>query len=244
MSAWTLQSTVRREASRSLKILVRTTLWFEHIAIVVSNMNEAYGRVKAAHAALCLERSSNPAGVEQRSGGHIRILFSRPGWTLPGIDPFSSGQGSAEVAASVNQDIPGYRSYCDRGLRYPAQHCLLPRHSALQGGWEQRKLRGGTRAPQRCVQRPCSHHQPSCGIRNRDRASRLRNSEFRSSRSPPISTFPMSHAGKFRWKLNRGQHLSTILRNFITRTGSNYLPVMGLIGKPHGLKIPTAIFWN
>ena len=158
--------------------------WFEHIAIVVSNMNEAYGRCESsAHAAFCFERSSNPAGVwnnkeaagisafyfRDPDGHYLELIHFPPGkgqpkWQLPSTKTFLGIDHTAIAVSDTQRSTAFYRDIL---------------HS--EGGWEQRKLRGGTRAPQRCVQRPRSHQQPSCGIRNRDRASRLRDSEFRSS---------------------------------------------------------------
>jgi catechol 2,3-dioxygenase-like lactoylglutathione lyase family enzyme len=100
--------------------------WFEHIAIVVSNMNEAYGRVKAAHAAFVSNVpqtlpawNKDAAGISafyfrDPDGHYLEFIHFPPGkgqpkWQLPSTRTFLGIDHTAIAVSDTRRSIAFYR---------------------------------------------------------------------------------------------------------------------------------------
>jgi catechol 2,3-dioxygenase-like lactoylglutathione lyase family enzyme len=100
--------------------------WFEHIAIVVSNMNEAYGRVKAAHAAFVSNVpqtlpvwNKEAAGISafyfrDPDGHYLELIHFPPGkgqpkWQLPSTKTFLGIDHTAIAVSDTRRSTAFYR---------------------------------------------------------------------------------------------------------------------------------------
>lgn len=101
-------------------------LWFEHIAIVVSNMKEAYGRVKAAHAAFVSnvpqtlpEWNRDAAGISafyfrDPDGHYLELIHFPPDkgqskWRHPSTKTFLGIDHTAIAVSDTRRSIAFYR---------------------------------------------------------------------------------------------------------------------------------------
>ncbi len=78
--------------------------WFQHIAIIVSDMDKAYAWLrqnKVEHASIGAAASS---GLEQERGGHLGVLLQGSRWASGRSPPISFRQGPGEVAPPHGQD--------------------------------------------------------------------------------------------------------------------------------------------
>ena len=81
--------------ARARRIRMANDRWFQHIAIIVSDMDRAYQRLrsnKVAHASTGPQRL---AGLEQERRRHTGVLFSGSGWALPGGSRVPRRQGKS-----------------------------------------------------------------------------------------------------------------------------------------------------
>ena len=67
--------------------------WFQHIAIVVSDMDAAYEHLRRREGEACLDGAADIAGVEQGRGRHQGVLLSRSRGSCAGDHLVSAGQG-------------------------------------------------------------------------------------------------------------------------------------------------------
>ena len=100
--------------------------WFQHIAIIVSDMDRAYQWLrqhKVEHASsgpqLLPEWNKNAAGIRA-------FYFKDPDGDVLEILQFPPGKGDPEVAPALRQALPGNRSHGDRRRRHGRQPALLP----------------------------------------------------------------------------------------------------------------------
>jgi catechol 2,3-dioxygenase-like lactoylglutathione lyase family enzyme len=101
-------------------------LWFEHLAIVVSNMNEAYGRVKAAHVRFVSnvpqtlpEWNREAAGISafyfrDPDGHYLELIHfpagkGQPKWQRPATKTFLGIDHTAIAVSDTPRSIAFYR---------------------------------------------------------------------------------------------------------------------------------------
>jgi catechol 2,3-dioxygenase-like lactoylglutathione lyase family enzyme len=85
--------------------------WFQHIAIIVSDMDRAYRWLREHKAQACVARAAAPARLEQERRRNSRVLFPGSGRPSARSVVVSSGQGQSEVARCQRQIVSGNRSH-------------------------------------------------------------------------------------------------------------------------------------
>ena len=68
--------------------------WFQHVAIIVSDMDRAYAWLRRTQGAARVARSAAPAGLEQECRRHPGVLFPRPRRPLLEILRFPPDKGN------------------------------------------------------------------------------------------------------------------------------------------------------
>ena len=86
-------------------------LWFQHIAIVVRDMDEAFQQTARSESAVRLDRPTNFAAIDQGRCRNQSVLFSRSRSAQPGDHLFSAGQRRSAMAGEDRQAISRYRSH-------------------------------------------------------------------------------------------------------------------------------------
>ena len=67
--------------------------WFQHVAVIVSDMDEAYAWLRQNHVEHALSGPQTAARVEQECGGHQGVLFQDPDGHPVEILQFPPGKG-------------------------------------------------------------------------------------------------------------------------------------------------------
>ena len=148
-------------------------LWFQHFAIVVSDMDAAYARLRAAGVPPI--SFGGPETLPEQNGGVRAFKFREPDGHPLELLWFPPGQGRANLAAA-GRLVFGHRPqrYCHRVHR--KKSCLLPRPS-----WSAHCFCGDKRgrdagAAGRSCGRRCPHYRlAGCGTGGAgDRVPRIR----------------------------------------------------------------------
>ena len=92
--------------------------WFQHIAIVVADMDRAYARLRAAPRRARLVRAAAAARLEPERRRHRRLLL--PGPRRPSLEViyFPPGKGDPRWQAAGGRALPRHRPHRDRGRRH------------------------------------------------------------------------------------------------------------------------------
>jgi catechol 2,3-dioxygenase-like lactoylglutathione lyase family enzyme len=91
--------------------------WFQHIAIIVSDMDRAYTWLREHKVRACLFRSATAAGVESKCGGIAAFYFRDPDGNHLEVLHFPDGKGDPKMASQVGAPVSRHRPHCDRGRR-------------------------------------------------------------------------------------------------------------------------------
>ncbi len=123
-------------------------LWFQHFAIVVDDMRQAFGRL--CDAGLSPISTDGPQILPSRSGGATAFKFRR---TSARAARLRGRAGAGQMAGSVAGPAAGHRPFRDRGGRHRPQRGVLCRHArpAATRAFGQQGRRAG--APRRHLQR-------------------------------------------------------------------------------------------
>ena len=132
--------------------------WFQHIAIIVSDMDKAYARLrqnKVEHA------SSGPQRLpdwNKNAAGISAFYFKDPDGHPVEILQFPPDKGLEKWHRHHGQDISRYRPYRNRSVGHRRQHQVLPRPARHARGRRERELRHRAGAPEQRVWRPSAYH--------------------------------------------------------------------------------------
>ncbi len=137
--------------------------WFQHVAIIVSDMDSAYARLRrfgVQHA------STGPQTLPKTIPGAagIRAFYFRDPDGHPARDPpVPARQGRRQMAPRLRPALPRDRPHGDRGGRHRDEPGLLPRRPGISGGGREPELRHRAGAPQQRARRAASDHRPPRG---------------------------------------------------------------------------------
>ena len=93
--------------------------WFQHLAIVVSDIDRAYAQRAAGRCDADLGRAADPARLEPECRRHPRGLFPRSGRPSARTDPVPARQGRAALAGE-GPAVPRHRPHRDRRRATPS----------------------------------------------------------------------------------------------------------------------------
>ena len=138
-------------------------LWFQHLAIVVSDIDRAYDIALRAGAVPISAGPQILPAWNPDAGGIRAVYFRDPGPASAGIDPVPARQRRSALAGE-GPAVSRHRPHRDRRLRHRAQPCVLPRPARAAHRRPERELGRRTRAAVGRAGRACAHHD-SCAPR-------------------------------------------------------------------------------
>ena len=146
--------------------------WFQHVAIIVSDMDRAY-----SSCALTTSSTPRPGRSCCRSGIRTRAASPPSTFAIPTAitsrSCTSPRQGRCEVASQDRSAVPRHRSHCDRRRRHRREPRFLSRCVRTESRGRERELWHRAGAPQQCVRRASAHHRAARRERPRCRAARV-----------------------------------------------------------------------
>ena len=163
--------------------------WFQHVAIIVSDMDRAYARLRrfgVQHA------STGPQTLPKTIPGAagIRAFYFRdPDGHPLEILQFPPDKGDAKWHRRVRPALPRHRPHRHRGGRHRGEPRLLPRRARVPGGRREPQLRHRAGAPQQRARRAAPDHRAPRGGGARRRVPRV----SRPDRRPAV---PRRRAGE------------------------------------------------
>lgn len=209
--------------------------WFEHVAIVVSNMDQAYQRVQAVRARFVSNTPQTLPAWNKEAAGISAFYFRDPDGHYLELIHFPPGKGQAKWQAPSKRIFLGidHTAIAVSDTRRSVEFYRDLLHFRVTGnsenfGIEQEHLSGVFNAH---VLITSLRADAGIGIE-------LLDYESPDSGRPiqPISTFVILPAGRFRSKWQ------PMLTRCAERTGPGYPPARPR--KPRGSRIPMAIFWS
>ena len=96
--------------------------WFQHVAIIVSDMDKAYAWLRARHVRHVSTEPADAAGLEPERGRHQGVLLPRPGRPQPRGPVVPAGQGRRRSGTARRRPaVPRHRPHRDRRSPTPTQ---------------------------------------------------------------------------------------------------------------------------
>ena len=108
--------------------------WFQHIAIIVSDMDRAYAQLRAHNVERVSLEPQRLPDWNPNAGGIRGLLFQGAGRSPLGSSRVPSGEGGSEMASGRWTSVQGHRPHGHRGARDGRQSPLLSRHPRLPRG--------------------------------------------------------------------------------------------------------------
>jgi catechol 2,3-dioxygenase-like lactoylglutathione lyase family enzyme len=134
-------------------------LWFQHLAIVVSDIRAACDRLNA-----CGVRHTSPAPQRlpawNPNAGGIRASYFRDPDGHP-LELISFPPDKGGPLAVQRTPLSGYRPHCDRSIFHPGGLAFLPGRAGPNGSRRERELGCGAGASQRGGRCSSSHYLPA-----------------------------------------------------------------------------------